>query len=102
MGHGFSMLPTERNHKRCLINGSELCKSHVIGIKGPLHLNNKVGPSGTSLIYPFLSLLLKLNFDLSFSTHSKSLTLSESKYFRLFQTERVCRRQFQFDKNGRK
>ena len=30
------------------------------------------------------------------------LTLSQTTNFRLFQTERVCRRQFQFDENGRK
>ena len=30
------------------------------------------------------------------------LTLSQTIYFRLFQTKRVCRRQFQIDENGRK
>ena len=30
------------------------------------------------------------------------LTLSQTTNFRLLQTERVCRRQFQFDENGRK
>ena len=30
------------------------------------------------------------------------LTLSQTLDFRLFQTERACRRQFQFDENGRK
>ena len=30
------------------------------------------------------------------------LTHSKTKNFRLFQTERVCRQQFKFDKNGRK
>ena len=31
----------------------------------------------------------------------KGLTLSQMTNFRLFQTERVCRRQFKLDKNGR-
>ena len=30
------------------------------------------------------------------------LTLSQTTSFRLFQTERACRRQFQLDENGRK
>ena len=30
------------------------------------------------------------------------LTLSKTTNFRLFQTERVCKRQFKFDENGRK
>ena len=30
------------------------------------------------------------------------LTLSQTRNFRLFQTERVCRRQFKFDENSRK
>ena len=30
------------------------------------------------------------------------LTLSQTPNFRLFQTERVCRRQFQFDEDGTK
>ena len=29
------------------------------------------------------------------------LTLSQTSNFRLFQTERVCRRHFKFDENGR-
>ena len=32
----------------------------------------------------------------------KVSTLSQATNFRLFQTERVCRRQFRFDENGRK
>ena len=32
----------------------------------------------------------------------KAFCLSQTTNYRLFQTERVCRRQFQFDINGRK
>ena len=32
----------------------------------------------------------------------KTLNLSQTTNFRLFQTERVCRRQFKFDENGGK
>ena len=36
------------------------------------------------------------------ATTGSNLTLSQTTNFRLFQTERVCRRQFEFDQTGRK
>ena len=43
-----------------------------------------------------------LKHSLSYSPNFCILTLYQTTNFRLFQTERLCRRQFKFDENGRK
>ena len=42
------------------------------------------------------------SFPMQIKLNKADLTFSHTTSFRLFQTERVCRKQFKFDENGRK